>query len=286
MIGCYRLNNGVWERFDVISKAMSVIWTKRFYSVGSVQISCRSSSLNAYDIITHEGKSGIIMRPHKKDGEYVAYGYDLKGIASFRKMTEETIAEGTSVEKTLRGWVTTYLLTGDRAIEGLSLASQVGFDYTFEEEITITEGTTLSDALETYCTKFEIGWDITFDKGALTFSFISPRENKDVVFSRKNRTLENPEHIIDAYDEVNNSGTGIFRREGEVNEPAKDYVTGTATPKAVGYLLGDKVSVQEFGITGELQITEIQYVYEPNNIITVPSFGEVKQNIIKRLLKR
>ena len=245
MIGCYRLNNGVWERFDVISKAMSVIWTKRFYSVGSVQISCRSSSLNAYDIITHEGKSGIIMRPHKKDGEYVAYGYDLKGIASFRKMTEETIAEGTSVEKTLRGWVTTYLLTGDRAIEGLSLASQVGFDYTFEEEITITEGTTLSDALETYCTKFEIGWDITFDKGALTFSFISPRENKDVVFSRKNRTLENPEHIIDAYDEVNNSGTGIFRREGEVNEPAKDYVTGTATPKAVGYLLGDKVSVHE-----------------------------------------
>ena len=81
------------------------------------------------------------------------------------------------------------------------------------------------------------------------------------------------------------SGSGIRRREGTEIMKESDYITGTATPSANDYLLGDFVTIEDFGEKARIQITEIQYVYEPNNIIVVPSFGEVKQNIIKKLLK-
>ena len=285
MIGCYRLNSGKWERFDVISKAESMIWTRRFYEVGSFQMTIKSNVFNKYDLVAHEGKCGIVMRIQETWQGCNVYGYDLKGVAHFRKMSEQTITAGTNVESTLRTWVTTCLLTGERAIEGLSLGASQGMTQTFTEELVISEGAKLSDVLEEQCKKYGIGWDITFNKGVLTFSFIKPKDNPDIVFSRKRRTLEEAERIIDAYDEVNNSGSGIFRREGDTVTEASDYITGTATPKAVGYLLGDNVKVEEFGMLANQQITEMQYVYEPNNIIVVPSFGEVKKNIIKKLMK-
>lgn len=285
MIGCYRLNNGKWERFDVISKAGSMIWTRRFYEVGSFQMTIKSNVFQEYDLVSHEGKCGVVMKAHETWQGCNVYGYDLKGVAHFRKMSEQTITAGINVESTLRTWITTYLLTGERAIEGLSLGASQGMTQTFTEELVISEGAKLSDVLEEQCKKYGIGWDITFDKGVLTFAFIKPKDNLDIVFSRKRRTLEEAEHIIDAYDEVNNSGKGIFRREGDTITEASDYITGTATPKAVGYSLGDNVKVEEFGVVASQQITEMQYVYEPNNIIVVPSFGEVKKNIIKKLMK-
>ena len=285
MIGCYRLNNGKWERFDVISKAESIIWTRRFYEVGSFQLATKNNIFRKYDIVSHEGKSGIVMKAHETWQGCNVYGYDLKGVASFRKMSEQTISVGANVESTLRTWITTYLLTGERAIEGLSLEASQGMTQTFTEELVISEGTKLSDVLEEQCKKYGIGWDITFNKGSLTYSFIKPKDNLDIVFSRKHRTLEGAERIIDAYDEVNNNGSGIFRREGDAITEASDYIMGTATPKAVGYSLGDNVKVEEFGMLANQHITEMQYVYEPNNIIVVPSFGEVKKNIIKKLMK-
>ena len=285
LIGCYRLNNGKWERFDVISKTESTIWTKRFYEVGSFQMTIKNNIFKKYDLISHDGKCGIVMRVQETWQGCNVYGYDLKGIAHFRTMKEQTISAGTNVETTLREWVTTCLLTGERAIEGLILEEPQEMTKTFSEELTISEGAKLSDVLEEQCKKYGIGWDITFNKGVLTFSFIEPRDNPDIVFSRKHRTLEGAERILDAYDEVNNSGTGIFRREGDTITEASDYITGTATPKAVGYLLGDNVKVEEFGLAASQQVTEMQFVYEPNNIIVVPSFGEVKKNIIKKLMK-
>lgn len=287
MLGCYRLNDtGEWERFDVIPKVQSIIWTKRFFGLGSFQLTCNKHSMKEYDIISHEGNSGIVMRgvQNTRDGKSV-YGYDLKGIAYFRKMDTETISAGTNVEKTLRKWVTTYLLTGDRAIEGLSLDASLGNEAVFKEELTIEEGKKLSDVLEEQGKLYNIGWDVTFDKGKLLFSFLNSRENKETVFSRKNKTLEFAERVTDVYDEVNNSGKGIRRREGDTITEGSDYITGTATHKAVGYILGDMVSVDEFGEIASHQITEMQYVYEPNNIIVVPSFGEVKKNIIKKLME-
>ncbi len=285
MIGCYRLNNGKWERFDMISKIGSIIWTKRFHEVGSFQLSIKNNIFQEYDIISHEGRCGIVMKGQEAWQGCNIYGYDLKGIANFRKMSEQTITAGSNVETILRKWVTTYLLTGERAIEGLVLEESKGMTKTFSEELTISEGAKLSDVLGEQCKKHNIGWDITFSKGVLTFSFIEPRDNPDIVFSRKHKTLENAERIFDVYDEVNNTGSGIFRREGDEITEASDYITGTATPKAVGYILGDNVKVEEFSSVASQQITEIQYVYEPNNIIVVPSFGEVKKNIIKKLMK-
>ncbi len=287
MIGCYRLNDtGEWERFDVIPKIQSIIWTKRFFGLGSFQMTCNKHSMKEYDIISHEGNAGIVMRgvQNTRDGKSI-YGYDLKGIAYFRKMNAETISAGKNVEKTLRQWVTTYLLTGDRAIEGLSLDAPLGNESVFKEELTIEEGTKLSEVLETQGKLYNIGWDVTFDKGKLLFSFLNSRENNETVFSRKNKTLEFAERVTDVYDEVNNSGKGIRRREGDTITEGSDYITGTATHKAVGYIIGDMVSVDEFGEIASHQITEMQYVYEPNNIIVVPSFGEVKKNIIKKLME-
>lgn len=287
MVGCYRLNDErLWERFDVLPKVQSIIWTKRFFGLGSFQVTCKSHSLKEYDIVSHDGKSGIVMRlaDSTQEGTSV-YGYDLKGIAYFRTMEEETIKAGKNVEEIFRNWVTKYLLIGERAIEGLTLDESLKSEAVFEEDLEIMAGIRLSDILEEQGKKYNIGWDVTFDKGKLLFSFLKPRENTEIVFSRKSKTLEMAERVIDVYDEVNNSGSGIRRREGEELVEASDYITGTATPKATGYLLGDNVSVEEFGETATHQISEIQYVYEPNNIIVVPSFGEVKKNIIKKLMK-
>lgn len=253
--------------------------------MGSFQLTIKKNVFQKYDLVVHEDKCGIVMRIQETEQNCNVYGYDLKGIATFRKMSEYTFSAGANVESTFRTLITTYLLTGERAIEGLVLESSTGMTKTFPEEIAISEGARLSDVLEEQCKKYGIGWDITFRQGVLIFSFINPKDNPNIVFSKKYRTLEDATHIIDAYDEVNNSGSGIFRREGDVVVEASDYITGTGTPKAVGYSLGDNVNIEEFGFVANQQITEMQYVYEPNNTIIIPSFGDVKKNIIKKLMK-
>lgn len=287
LIGCYRLTDGEWKRFDIIAKTPSMIWTRRFFEEGSFQLQTKKNVLKEYDIIVQGNNAGIVLRTAEISGIVNVYGYDLKGIARFRKFSAETIGE-VSAETKIKTWATTYLATGKRTIEGLTVAESKGVS-SLLPAAEIADGN-FADILAAQSKAADLGWDISFNSGKLVFDVIEPREKTEIVFSRKRRNLEEAERIVDYYDVVNattenDSVRGIRRREGDEFVNPSNYITGTSNANAKDYKLGDYVTVEEYGVSARLQITQIQYVYEPNNIIVVPSFGEVKQNIIKKLMK-
>ena len=287
LVSFYRLTGGIWTKYDVIAKPKSVIWDKRFYSVGSFQIRTDRAPCELYDIVTYGDNSGIVLRI-KQNYEYTEiYGYDLKGIAKFRQYPGQTLTSDTNAETLMRGWVQNYLMTGDKAVEGLTLSAAHGYEPKIPQgEI---EKGTLSDVLEEQGKNCAIGWDIKFDfiQKNMSFDFILSNNNPTAVFSREHKNIESAERIRDAYDEVN-SLTGIRLREGDTENPASDYITAEANGHihpGTDYSLGDIVTVKEFGESGQLQVTELKYVYETNKILVIPTFGEAKDNIIKKIVK-
>jgi hypothetical protein len=287
LIGCYRLNDGEWKRFDIIVKTPSIIWTRRFFEHGSFQLQVKNNPLQPYDIIVQGENAGIVLKVETVSGVINVYGYDLKGIASFRKFSAETVAE-TQAETKIKEWATNYLATGKKAVEALSVAPEKGIE-TMLPAADLAD-VNFADLLAEQCKAVDLGWDITFQNGQLVFDLYEPRDKTDNIFSRRHRTLEDTQRIIDHYDEVNVTAdegdvSGIRRREGNELSAASDFMTGVSKPNVGDVRLGDYVTVEDFGVAAKLQITELKYVYEPNNVIVVPSFGEVKKNIIKKLLK-
>ena len=82
IIKCY--NPITLECFEVITKASSVMWNKRFYGVGSFEIHLKETSVKELDIIKHNHNNGIVMKVIETFEETILYGYDLKGLTSFR----------------------------------------------------------------------------------------------------------------------------------------------------------------------------------------------------------
>lgn len=288
LIGCYRLNGGIWERYNVISRAQSTIWNKRFYEVGSFQIRLQSTDVQVYDIITHGENAGVVLKVKKTYEYQEIYGYDLKGLTSFRVAEAETLSADSNAEEKFKAWVKTCLKTGDRTIEGLTITPV----HQYENMIPAgeLEECKLSKRLEEISKAVSLGWDITFDSSQkkLVFDCYAPQRKTELVFSKKYKNIQSAEYIVDAYDTVDSSLTGIERREGSEDKATSEYMTAEANERLVygiDYKLGDIVTVEEFGQSAELQITELEFVYEQNKTIITPTFGEAKQNIIKKLIK-
>ena len=306
IIKCY--NPITLECFEVITKASSVMWNKRFYGVGSFEIHLKETSVKELDIIKHNHNNGIVMKVIETFEETILYGYDLKGLTSFRYIKQPSTITDFS-EGIIKSKATDCLATGDRAIENLVIATNQnrGTSITWS-----SENISLDDDLEKICLVDKIGYDITFDEAQFIFDVVIPEHKEDnIIFSRKFRNLENLEYNRDLFDTFNvvyssDSGgtlvslgneTGINRRESGTNKPEEmqnflsdkgsvETLRGNANERLkylVDWKLGDFVRIQNKDIYTVKQITEVKEAYEPSNQKFIPVFGEEKQSLIKRL---
>lgn len=295
-IACYRLNSGeLWGRYNVISKYKYAIWNRRFYAVGSFEIALSDDcGIKPNDIVRMDNLSGIVMKTDVSSEGTVIYGYDLKGIAARRMTTEKIIAAGMSVEEEFINLATEHLNTDKKKIEGMKIAAAKGITAKFSEE-TQTSAQRLSDFFEVYGAKYGVGWDILWQptsrtKNEMLFTCSLPTKRSDISVLTDNRNITKPHRITDIYDACNSTAennnaeaSGMELYEGTQITSPTDCVTGEATEQSKELSLGDIVTVRVFSTEAQLQVTQMQYIYEPNRHIVVPTFGESKKSIIKKL---
>ncbi len=296
-IACYRVNSGeLWGRCNVISKYKYAIWNRRFYAVGSFEIALSDDcGIKPNDIVRMDNLSGIVMKTDTSAEGTVIYGYDLKGLAARRMTTEKIVTAGANVEEEFISLAITLLNTDKKKIEGMKIAAAKGIAANFSEETQIS-AQRLSDVFEAYGTKYGVGWDIVWQpisrtKNEMLFTCLSPTKRRDMSVSTDNRNITRPHRITDIYDACNStaenknteaSGTELY--EGTQITSPTDCITGEATAQSSEFSLGDIVTVRVLSTEAELQVTQMQYIYEQNRHIIVPTFGESKKNIIKKLM--
>lgn len=304
--------DGKFECFHVITKASSIIWNKKFYDVGSFQLSLTENPLKPNDIIVHGNNSGIVMKIEETINGCQIYGYTLKGITAFRHIYEPKTYSG-DAESIIKAIATDTLTKGKRKIEGLTIAS---------EHLTLSDTKTwecdnikASETINKLCAETEIGYDVTFSENGMTFDTVIGRDmTKKLIFSRNFRNIEEMTYTADNYNTYNvalvktqtedtityseqGNAEGIFRREGATDKDAAAFLKekapvetlrGTANDKlhyGTDWQNGDYVTCIFKNYKTEKQIVEVKEVYEHNNSKIIPVFGEEKENVITKMLK-
>lgn len=304
---------GKFECFDAITHAKSVVWSKKFYDVGSFQISLLKTDLKRNDIVVHGDNCGIVMKIEKSFEGCEVYGYDLKGLTEFRHIYEPKTYAG-DAEMIIKTIAQDTLITGKRAIEGLTIAD-VRLDIQEKMEW-LCDNVNVADTLNRLCKEKELNYDITFSETGLLFDVTKGRDmTENTVFSRKFRNIEDMTHTVDNYSTYNvvlskvqaEDGTityteigdaeGIFRREYATDKDAETVLTekreietmrGTANDRlkyGSDWKNGDYVTCMFGDYVTEKQIVEVKEVYEPGNTKIMPIFGDEKENIIKKILR-
>lgn len=296
---------------ETISEITSIIFNRRFYKVGSVEVQTTSDKFEIGDIIAFsyngEIRSGIVMKITENNDTFNVSGYDLKGIYGFRYIANPTSILGTP-DKIIKSLVEEYLKTGDRNIEKLIIYPETDDG----DSITYTPGEGfLEKAIEILGINHEIGTSIEFDLVNLNFKTIRGEDKSlDVKFGRKYRNIEKVEHTKDLFNTYNvgyyldgeelkciGSAKGILRRECFQKDNISEYLkekspTETIIAEAneryiygVDYKLGDYVTVLTRTSETVKQITEIKEVHESSRHTIIPVFGVEKENPIKKLMK-
>lgn len=319
IIKCYENvpNNGKFNCFDTIPKFESMIWTKRFYDVGSFELKLQKNPFKIGDIICHGNHSGIVCKLSEDLNSSMVYGYDLCGLLKYRYIFEKKEYSG-SAEKIIKDVATDTLKTGVRNIEGLTIESILSATGTLVEN---AEKIKAADFVKNVCTNNKIGYDIVFTEANMLFKTIASADRtKEAVFSLSRHNIESLEYENDAMEAANimyyaekdestgtstlknyfvgTEPTGVLRKEAgttsedyvsALNEKAiSETLTGSANEKmvyGVDYQLGDIVTVAFKNLITEKQITEIKFVYEKAGNKVVPTFGVVKDSFIKKILK-
>lgn len=305
-----------FARKRVINKISSVIIKKSLYDVGSIEITQPISIDVDIDDIVEIGNTGIFGIAEQIDGmnetSVKVYCYDLKGLTHQRYVAEEITLKNMLPEAMLYEMAVRFFKTGDRNIENLTVnASESASDTTIDE---YTFGTGyLNEALNTFCQKYDIGYDINFAAEKLNFNIIVPKYNSKCVFARRYGSVNDISMSRSQYDYVNTvyvqtddgakivgeSAKGIERFEGYSDREAdtdnyKSEHGTTETLKCTAngrytygtdYQLGDSVNVMYGEYVTRKTISEIEIVYENAVHTVIPTFGDVKQNPIKKLLR-
>lgn len=316
LIKCYKPvpENGKFQSFDTITAAKSVIWTHRFYGVGSFQLSLPETTLQPRDIIQHGNRSGFVMKVERTFSGATVYGYDMKGLVTLRHILPPTTYIG-DAETVIKSIATEALATGKRAISGLTVLPNA---LSLTDAVTLeVEDENVADVLENFCRANEIGYDCIFSESGITFDAVKGRDMTELtVFSRRRHNIDDISYVTDhynactvgltqtenedetiTYSEVGDA-EGIYRQEvvvdGDASEfmaknAAKESLRGTANDRLTygeDWKLGDTVTCIYNDISTTLQITEVEEVFEHGTMRVIPVFGEEKENPIKKLLRK
>ncbi len=317
VIKCYKNTpvNGKFECFDVLTRVKSILWTKRFTDVGSFEMELPASSLQIGDIIHRGEHSGYVCRIVEDYSTVKVYGYDLKGLLNQRYILPPYSYSG-SAESIIKTIAAEVLTSNERAVEGLTVESISNNN----GDVTVSgENTMASELVKKICETNELGYDIEFSETGLIFKTLTPTDkSKEIIFSRKHGNVENISYTKESFNSANviyytidNDGvksygaypfeeqaTGFLRMEsGITNENYQDAyneklvtetLEGEANSKRIygkDYSLGDYVTVIFKDLVTVKQISEVVFAYEKAGNKIVPTFGNKKENIIKKLLR-
>lgn len=300
----------------VITKISSVIIKKNLYDIGSIEI----TQPNFLDVDTDDvieiGNLGIFGIAEQVDGtdesSVKVYCYDLKGLTHQRYVAEKITLENLSPEDMLYKLAVVFFKTSDRNIENLVVNMPENTSNIIVDEYTFETGY-LNDVLNTFCQKYDIGYDIDYSNGKLNFNIIVPQQNAECVFAKRYGNVNEISMSKSRYNYVNTIYTqiedevaiigeaekGIERFEGyaENEDAADDYksehdttetIKCTANGKYVygaDYKLGDSVKVMYGEYVTQKTISEVEIVYENAVYTVMPTFGDVKVNPIKKILR-
>lgn len=305
-----------FEKKRVINKISSVIIKKNLYDAGSIEITQPSSIDVSVDEVIEIGNTGIFGIAEQVDGANEAstkiYCYDLKGLAHQRYVTEEITLESMLPEDMLYTLAVTFLKTGDRNIESLTVNKPEAESDTVIDEYTFGTGY-LNEVLGTFCQKYDIGYDITYSGEGLEFNIIVPKYNRKCVFAKRYGNVSDISLSRSQYDYVNTvyvktdedikiigeGASGIDRFEGyaDSEEDVNSYISEHAIKETlqstangrytygVDYSLGDSVNVMYGEYITRKTISEVEIVYENAVHVVTPTFGDVKANPIKKILR-
>lgn len=316
IIKCYHPipESGKFVCFHIITKAVSAIWTKKFYDSGSFQLSLTKNCLQPNDIILHGGNSGIVMKTEETLSGCTIYGYALKGITQFRHIYQPKTYSG-NAEEIIKLIAKDTLQTGKRAIEGLVIAEN-HLELSETKELTC-DNVNVADKLKQFSLEEGIGFDITFSEDGLLFDVCTGRDMRDTItFSRNFRNVDDLTYTTDNYNTYNvayskteteetgeyeytesGDAEGILRREGASDKDPETFLKekapvetlrGSANDKmqyGTDWKLGDYVTCIFGDRSTVKQITEVKEVYEKNGCKIIPVFGTEKENIVTKILK-
>jgi len=275
--------------------------------------------------ISHNDNCGIILYLEQTPQDVKICGYDLKGLLKIRKcegaktgnaetviksFVSENLISATDSKRNIpnfanapnqnRGdtvdWVCEDLKL-DVEINKICLLSELGYDVKLinnEFVFDVIEGidrTKNQSAVPPvmFCKQFKNISDFEYIKDASTAVntvYVGTTEIYDSVYTGLERR-EGIEQSDGTEDEIRTKGKAILKEKAIKENISAE--TNHRLKYKTDWNLGDYVTlkVDVFGETLLLdkQITEVEEIYERGNISIKPTFGEVKESIIKRLLK-
>lgn len=309
-------DNNYKEKFSckqVCTRCKSIIWTKLFYDVGNFEMTEPAEVPDIGDIVVHGPHCGIVCRIFEPNQSVKVYGYDLKGLLNFRYLTTYATEEKLA-EKIIKDIAVQTLCTDKRKIKGLEIEA-VNENITDEiSEKCAVKNIKAADLIKNLGSTYEIGWDVTFSEDNLVFITRKGTDiSQQIVFSKKFRNVEKVEYENSIFDSANvvyrennshfedEEPEGINRREcgftdsnGTIEEflnskKPTETIKGTANEKMIyakDYNIGDYVTVMHNNISTVKQITKVEFVYENCNSKIIPTFGEIKENILKKIARK
>ena len=297
---------------ETITELTSVIFSKRFYRSGSFEIETTSKNFKVGDIIVFKAygeiNSGIVLKIQEDFEKISVSGFDLSGVLGFRYFNIPKDYSGTA-DKIIKDIISDYFTSGDRALPNLQIEapSETG------ETVSLSpEADFLNNIIENFCLLNEIGFSFDFDLQNIIFKTKKGVDKSNYLkFSRKNKTVSSTSFLQDLTNSYNvgysiddqqqptetGSGIGFLRRECfsekninecMANKKAVETLSAEASEKykyKIDYDLGDYVTIENNGIYQIKQITEIKEVFEKNRTIVVPTFGNEKENPLKKIIE-
>lgn len=170
------IKNTKFETVAVIDSASSVIWTKRYNTIGDFEIEISAGSLyiqyfkvNYYIYRLGIEEVGIIESVLRKQDEengdyYLITGRFLESILDRRIVWGQTIFTNWTVEDAIRGFINQNVINPERTlrkIENFVLGNRRGYD---EDLITIQRtGTQLDELVSDLCATYDYGFKVTLN---------------------------------------------------------------------------------------------------------------------------
>lgn len=227
--------NENFERIAVVDYYKSLMWCKRYYDIGAldIEVEATEETLELFrngNYVTRNDDDAVYrieaieLRTDIEEGDYLIVGaYDCKKILN-QRIIWNTINFNGTVENYLRTLITDNIIAPSneqRKIENFALKPVHGYSDTISQQATYTN---LGDKVIDVCKSYGFGWKITLEDGIFYFDLYRGKI-ENIVFSPSYDNLSNSTYKVDSSSFVN---VALVGGEGE-GKDRKLKSVGTAT---------------------------------------------------------